>query len=172
MSDMVIKWLEDGSSILTNGPAEPVSRPINMVNPLPRAIAQVRTLMEIHEPVYLWRYPLVLHIQLWTAGWDVHIAPEILIEDRCLDNRRTQLLHLLQRMITSMHPIFLVGPTKSPPISVSHALREYERWDTLFIGNDLQRKFDWKAVLSHRRATIQCLNGGLWAEISNREPED
>lgn len=168
MSNMVVKWLQDGTCLLTNGPAEPISRPINTVNPLPVAIDQVRTLMEVHEPAYLWRYPLVLHIQLWTAGWDVHIAPETLIEERfCLDNRRTQTLHLLQRMIKSMHPTLLIGPTKKPPISVNHAMQEHARarWTTFFIGDNLQRRFDWKEALARRQADIQRLNGGLWAKI-------
>lgn len=166
MSNLVIHWLEKQGYLLTNGPAEPNSRPVNTVYPLPTAIAEVRTRMQRHEPVYLWRYPLGLHIQLWTAGWDAYITPEILQPGGF--HRRSQRLHTihaLQELLSYMHPLLMVGPTKQPPISISHALREYERWATLFIGADLLRKFDWEAALARRQAAVQRLNGGLWVKI-------
>jgi hypothetical protein len=165
MAAVVERWLRDGTYVLTAGPAEPVSVPANVVPP-DQAVAHQRACMEVHEPVYLWRYPLDVQVQLWWGGWDVRIAAPLLegTDDRH-HQRRNQLRQLLQELVTSLPPLFLVGPARKPPAYAGHALREFDRWTTLYIGPTWYQRFNWEPLLEARRARMTALNGGLWVDI-------
>lgn len=167
MTNLVSTWLHMGTFILTNGPPDPISRPRNMVIPMPNAIYQQRRLMEVSGPVHLWRYPLAFQVQLWRGGWDVRVPADALVTKGGFHqrDRRTQLLYLLQDMIASLHPVFFIGPAHRPPVNVSHALREYERWPIVFIGGKLHRDYHWESVLHRKGAEVRRIDGGLWVEL-------
>jgi hypothetical protein len=173
MAAVVERWLREGTYVLTAGPAEPVSVPTNVVPP-DQAIAHQRACMEVHAPLYLWCYPLEVQVQLWRGGWDVRVAAPLL-EGAAYrhHDRRNQLRRLLQELVTSLPPLFLVGPARKPPTYAGHALREFERWTTLYIGPTWYRRFNWEPLLEARRARMTSLNGGLWVDVPKHiEKED
>ena len=168
LTDVVAEWVHTCTYVLTDGPAEPLSTPDNVVPPDEADTVQ-RQRLAAHEPLYLWRYPLAFRLQLWRGGWEVHVNPRLLADDgHDVDYRqhyrRNQLRYLLQELVVYLHPTFLIGPARNPPINVSHALREFDRWTTLYVGSTLYHRFDWEIVLKAQATRMERVNGGLWVE--------
>jgi hypothetical protein len=169
MADVVAYWLDTCSYVLTAGPAAPLSIPDNVLLPSEADVTQ-RQRLAAHEPLYLWRYPLAFRLQLWRGGWEIRVNPRLLADtgrdaDYRQHYRRNQLRYLLQELVAHLQPLFLIGPARQPPLNASHALREFDRWSTLYVGASLYRRFSWESVLEKRQAQMFPLQGGLWAEM-------
>lgn len=169
LAALIGQWLQRGHYVLTEGPAEPFSRPANLAV-LDEAV--VLRKLNAGSPLNLWRYPLEVQLQTWTGGWDVLVRREMLHAPRGFrqHHRRRQLRYLLRDLVASPAPRLLVGPTQKPPVNVSQALREYGSWTTLFVGPALYRTYQWETRLSQRGARVERVNDGLWAEIPHPHP--
>ena len=169
LTDVVTHWVHTCSYVLTDGPAEPLSTPDNVVPPDEADTVQ-RQRLEHCQPLHFWRYPLAFRLQLWRGGWEVHVNPRLLADDGHDADyrqhyRRNQLRHVLQDLIAHTRPLFLIGPARNPPLNASHALREFDRWSTLYVGASLYQRFSWEPVLEKRQAQMTQLNGGLWVTL-------
>jgi hypothetical protein len=132
-----------------------------------QALLLVHEQLIAHEPLHIYSYPVAFRIQLWRSGWDLRTQAAIWERRhgnlRHVDQRK-QLCSLLWQLIEKHPPLFLVGPArKKLPTSISHALREFERWEMFYVGGSLHDRFNWRATLQNR-AKIRDLNNGLWIE--------
>ena len=161
LGELLSEWVRNEVYAVTAGLAEDTARPANIL-PVSDALRYVSHMLPARQPLYLWRYPLSLELQLWTSGWELRVAPRWL-QTRHFSQRR-ELLRTLQHLVAHMDVDLLVGPARRPPISVRHALPEYDRWPILYLGARLYQAFAWKSVLDERQVIMLPWAQGLWVE--------
>jgi hypothetical protein len=126
--------------------------------------AELAQRLQNGQVLNLWRYPLEVQVRAWAGGWDVLVRRELLATGNSWSrgNQRARVYRLLQTLLETLHPLLLSGPTRRPPPTVYHALREYEQCRVLYLNQALGLS-EWQPVLSPTRTFP--LNGGQWFQF-------